>query len=410
MSRSDHADVELAQVLAEEVLGPRATEVDAENRFPRESIDALRQSGLMGWFVPRDEGGRGGDLKGYCEIAAVLGEACLPTALTWAMHGQQVAVLADHGGPQHSDVLSRVAVEGILVASVTTEYGKGGGLLTAQAALEPADGLLELRRKAPAVSGGAEAGAYLITMRTSPDRPPNDVSLVLVLPQDGDIQVAGEWKAMGMRGTRSVSMEFDVTVSPERRVGESFRQVALQTMVPVGHLGWVAAWHGAARGLVKRLVEHIRRGRGGWRAKAKSDLFRSRLARLRLSLDLVESALDGCVLELEALRRRGAEPADYEDPRLNIRLNNLKVAGSEMSFAVANDLLEMSGMFEGYLQGSSLGIERVFRDLRSAALMYHNDRLLAANGRLMLLEGSPLSGAWKGKDTKPAEELCLETP
>jgi acyl-CoA dehydrogenase len=50
---------------------------------------------------------------------------------------------------------------------------------------------------------------------------------------------------------------------------------------------------------------------------------------------------------------------------------------------------------QGYMKNTALDLERVFRDLRSATLMYHNDRLLGANGKLILVENSGAEAIWR---------------
>lgn len=389
--------VEKARRISQGVLRRWAAGVDAENRFPRESVDALREGGFFGFFVPVRYGGLGGDLRTYHRVAALFGEECLSTAMIWAMHCQQVAVLAAHAADAQAETLAAIAREGIAVASVTSEYGKGGDLLTAQAALQPENGALRLVRRAPTVSYGAEAGFYLITMRKGAEHPPSEVELVLACAGDGELRKMGEWNAMGMRGTRSVPMEFDLRVGPERIIGDSFRRIVLQTLVPVGHLGWSASWYGGARGAFQRFVAQIRSAGAQGEMKTGSDLLSSRLADLRLSLDLLDSYLDRTAADLDSMRRRDAPAEEYEGIRFNIRINNLKLAGSRIAFSVVNDLVELAGLSRGYLKGQELGLERVFRDLRSAALMFHNDRLAGANGRLILVEDSRLSAVWSGE-------------
>lgn len=385
----------IARSVAEIVLRASAHDVDTRNRFPRESIDALHEAGLLKYFMPRRFSGLEGDFHTFSRIAAILGEECLSTALIWAMHCQQVAVLVNHAADVHGDVLDHIARTGALVASGTTEYGKGGDLLRAEAPIIREGHRLRLRRKTPVTSYGAEASYFLVTMRSGPDKPTTDVSLVLVTREDeGDIRVSGEWNAMGMRGTRSVPMEFDVLLPGDRIIGSSFREVALRTMIPAGHVGWTAAWFGGARGAFKKFVKRLRplHARGG--GMLNSDLFLSRLANLRVSLDLLEAMLDTACRRLDELQRRGAELQQYEEITHNILLNNLKVAGSRLAFSVADGLMELGGLAEGFLKDRESGIERVFRDLRSAALMYHNDRLLDANGKLILVEDSPITNLW----------------
>ncbi len=375
------------------VLARWASTVDRDNRFPAESVAALRAAGLLGYFVPTGLGGLGGDVATYCKVAELLGDGCLSTAMIWVMHAHQTAVLADHRTPAHDPFLQDIAGNGVLLASVTSEYGKGGDVLRAVAPLTPEGGRLRLTRAAPAVSYGGEAGYFLVTMRSAADRPPTDVSLVLVRRADGEIAVTGDWQAMGLRGTRSVPMQFDVVVDRARVVGASFRQVALTSLVPLAQAGWTAAWFGAARGAMQRFLLAQREHRT---ADLNSDLFLSRMAELRLKLDLVESLLLRVVARLDALRATGVPPSSYEDMGHNILINNLKIAGSRLAFEVADGLIQLAGLGYGYLQGESSGLERTFRDLRSAALMYGNDRLLLANGRLLLVEDRPITGLWDG--------------
>ena len=387
--------IEVAQSISQNVLKRWAADVDAKNRFPQESMEALREGGLLGFFVPEKFGGRGGDFITYCHIAAILGAECLSTALIWSIHCQQVAVLAYHDAEEQADVLAKIAKNGSLIAGVTTEYGKGGDLLTAQAPLLAENGRLRVCRTSPIVSYGAEADFFLITMRSGKDKPSNDVSMVLVTRDDGQISVTGDWDAMGMRGTRSVPMKFDVTVDCSQIIGKSFRRIALQTMIPAGHIGWTAAWYGAAKGTFKYFVNQLRTMGEQGKQKMNSDLFISRLANLRVSLDLIEMMLHQIAERLDKLYKSSAPLRQYEDITYNIALNNLKVAGSRLAFSMADELVELVGLGRGYLKNEELPFERVFRDLRSASLMYSNDRLLETNGKLILIENSPISAIWQ---------------
>ena len=49
--------VQLALSASRQTLRAWAPEVDARNRFPHESVEALRQLGLLTYFIPRADGG-----------------------------------------------------------------------------------------------------------------------------------------------------------------------------------------------------------------------------------------------------------------------------------------------------------------------------------------------------------------
>ena len=380
-----------ARDIAREVLRRWAPVVDRESRFPTESIDALKNAGLLGFFVPVDLGGMGGNLRTFCAIASAMGEECLSTAIIWAMHCQQVATLAAACFPDRSPVLSRIASDGLLVASVTTEAGGTGDLTHLRSTLEDVDGGVRVRRVAPVVSYGEHADLFLISM--SDPLSNGEAALVLLTKADGGHATTGEWHAMGMRGTQSAPMEFDTVVGRDRVVAGSFRELASRSFVPVGHIGWASAWWGAARGAFNRVLGRARE-RGKSRGEPVPDSVRHHLARQRVALDLTESTISSLAVTLDEMEARCAPPTAYREPRLLLRVNNVKVASAETSFAVVHELVEACGLSGGYVRAST-GLERVFRDLRSASLMFSNDRLLRYNGNLVFIERQePLGGAW----------------
>lgn len=376
--------VATARVLARDVVRRHAGAVDAENRFPLEAFAALRESGLIGLLVPQSAGGIGGRFADACEIAAALGEECLSSALIWAMHSQQIAVMADHATEQWHDALADVAARGALVASATTEPGKGGTLLRARAPLQVDGDRVRIDRPSPVVSYGAEADYYLVTMRGGASQPETDVRYVLLAGGDG--YVTGGWDAMGMRGTRSVAMHFEAEVPLDRVLAADFRRVAAMTAIPAAHLAWTSAWYGAARGALDRFVALLRDGGARERERLASDLVLTRLGDVRLALDLLDSMLRRLVDRYEAMRASAAPAAAYEHAEWTILLNGLKVAGSRLAYDAVDTLITTAGLARGYLRDDTLALERTFRDLRSAALMVGNDELLQINAKRLLLD------------------------
>jgi acyl-CoA dehydrogenase len=364
------------------ILREQATAVDEQAQFPVAGLDALRRSGLMGLLVPAAYGGLGGTLRQLTQVSAELGGACVSTAMIWAMHCQQAAALVAHGGPELRErVLPRIADGEIYLASVTTEKRKGGHLLSADSPLERCDGRLVISRDAPIVTGGRYADGFLITARDGADAPPSAVSLVYADSADLTVTTGGEWNPMGMRGTHSGPLHLDGSVPASQLVGApgGFRTVAVHTFAPYGHIGWAACWLGAARGAFSRFLHLARSTDGRRQFDLRSDLLRARVARIRLELDTAAAMLAQTIRDVE-------QSPDLEEPTVQMRLNGLKVLAAERSFAVVDHLVEMVGLRHGYMRGASVGLEQVFRDLRSASLNYGNDRLLAANGALALMD------------------------
>lgn len=368
------------------VLSRYAAEVDEAARFPVESMNALRASGLLGLLVPAEEGGLGGDLGDMVEIAQVLASSCLSTATIWAMHCQQVdAVVRFGSAPLRQKLLPRIASGAVYLASVTTERGTGGHLLTAGAALKASEDTIVIERDAPIVTGGEHADGFLITMRDASDASANRVTLVYADREQLSLNGFGAWNPLGMRGTHSVGMRLFGSVPEDQVVGArgEYRMVAVESVIPCAHLGWAACWLGTARTAFADVIALIRSPRRPRSVDPSAPLVATRLARARADLELVNAYLMRTKDEVLALR---ADSRTLDAPATQIHLNTLKVVAAELTFRAVDTLIQLTGLATGYLRTSAVPLERHFRDLRSASLNYANDRLLTANGALALLD------------------------
>jgi acyl-CoA dehydrogenase len=65
-----------------------------------------------------------------------------------------------------------------------------------------------------------------------------------------------------------------------------------------------------------------------------------------------------------------------------LRINNFKVATSEMALEICQGALRVCG-FLGYKNGGPYSVGRHLRDAHSAGLMIANDRILATNASLL---------------------------
>ncbi|OMG50802.1 hypothetical protein BK140_04460 [Paenibacillus macerans] len=373
---------------AAERFAERASVVDRNGTFPVENVSELKARKLMSASLPNISDERQPSLRSLASMAQVLSSGCLSTGMIWAMHVQQVEVLIRQGRNEFLlHLLSKLAEEQPLIASVTTEKKKGGHLLTSHSPLFHEGGELYIDRHAPIVTGGEYADWFLITMKESEFSSSTDVKLVLAERSQLEFENVSEWEAMGMRGTGSIGMRIRGKIGREQMIGvaTNFKQLAVQVLIPIGHILWSACWLGAAKGVYERLIQLIRDPRNRSRFNLQSDLLYARIARIRLQLDTVDIYLGEMMKRYEKNCNNG-QLEQLEEPRFNIHINNLKIIASETLFKATDDMIEVAGLTYGFITNDRLPLERAFRDLRSASLMYHNDRLLLANGRLNLID------------------------
>lgn len=350
----------LEKVLA--VTAEHASLCDEDAAFPVEALEALRDSGLLALPVV-------GSVRDVVDVTLRLGREDMSVAMIYAMHCQQAFALVRHAPA----LVDRIRSGRVYLASVTTEKGKGGHLLSSTSTVDWVDGSLRIDRDAPIVTGGVQADAFLITVLAPDATSPAQVSLVYADRSQLDtVEVLGGWDPLGMRATHSVPMRLAGVVPAAQVVGVpgGFRDVVAATFGPLAHIGWAAAWLGAASGAFSRVLELIR----GRTFDPSSELLLARVARIRGRLDVVHALLQHTL------------GADFSVGAGQLLVNTLKVQAAEQCYAAVDEMIELVGLRHGYMRSSGLFLERTFRDLRSASLNYGNDRLLLANGSLALLD------------------------
>ena len=87
--------VSRASRIASDVAAPASDEVDAQGRFPSETIDALREAGLLGIHLPREVGGLGQGPSVFAGVVEEIARACGSSAMVYVMH---VAATQSHCG------------------------------------------------------------------------------------------------------------------------------------------------------------------------------------------------------------------------------------------------------------------------------------------------------------------------
>jgi acyl-CoA dehydrogenase len=369
-----------AAAIAREIAGPAADDVDRDARFPSEAIGALRAEGLLSALVPARFGGAGADLATVGAATGALARHCASTAMVYAMHNLQVACLIRHPLNDHLEAyLQELVVHQYLLASATTELGTGGDTRSSICALELDGGRFRLDKQAPVISYGEYADGVLATCRRGPDSPPSDQVLVLCTAQETRLQPLSGWDTLGLRGTCSKGFALAAEGSEDSVIPVPFADISTQTMLPVSHILWAHVWLGLA-------TEAFDRARRSVQSEARKTPGVSPPSALRLAeLAAVYEQLSSLV---HGAARNFVEIAENEEAlsRLSFAasMNSLKVSASTMVVDIVGAAMGICGI-NGYRQDSPYTMGRLLRDAHGASLMVNNDRILANNAQLLLM-------------------------
>lgn len=203
-----------------EVLNQRASRHDAENSFPTDDLDALREIGYLRLLVPRDFGGTGASLEQAVRCQARLASAAPATALAVNMHHVAVGIArARHeSGDDGLDWMLREVVAGETYALAISEIGNDAVLYDSNVRADPqADGAYLLHGM-KIFTSLSPVWTRLVTFGRDDSR--DEPALVHgVLRRDDDgVRIHDDWDTLGMRATQSCSTSLDGARIPADRV------------------------------------------------------------------------------------------------------------------------------------------------------------------------------------------------
>ena len=323
------------------VAAAHAAAVDRDSRFPAEAIAAARAERLMGIAVPRELGGEGASISDVADVCYALGRACASTAMIYAMHQTKVACLVRHGTRQRlasavaAPAMQRANAAGVLDhrRPERRRRAQQRGADRARAARASA-----LERQATVISYGEAADGIVTTARRSADAASADQVLVVFLKQDYTLEpVARLGRARHARHLQRRLQARRFRAS-EQILPVSYDRIHAQTMMPVAHLFWSAAWAGIAAAAVDRARAFVRKAAqraGGTLPPAAAHLTRAtRVAAHAARPD--RRARCG-------VSNGAADAAALESIDFQTGMNLLKVNASELAVATVMSAMQACG-------------------------------------------------------------------
>ena len=347
--------------IVDEVIRPRADEIDRTGEFPRANLGALARLGWNGVLAPKQLGGLGLDHVAFANAAEEIGTACASTALVYVMHTGAVQTIALFGSDDQKRRWIGAAREGVIGTYSTSEKASGGHwwFNFSQARRDGENYLVTAEKSFTTSSGKAD---YYVVQTRSPDaKGPTDITFFIVDAKLPGIQ-PGVWEALGVHGNHSGPIKYDNVAVPLRdRLGTEGqgKDIIYHGVSPVYLIGLGAAWHGVARGALATVTEYVTRTihRDFDRRLADYQVLRQQLGEAKVLVSSLAPWQEVLAKQLDALQAAGEPQGSILLP-----LTEFKVHAAEVANRVTKLALDVSGGY-GYKRGP---LERYFRDARAA--------------------------------------------
>ncbi|QTL52729.1 acyl-CoA dehydrogenase family protein [Priestia aryabhattai] len=370
------------------VMGQFADEVDKECRFPIEAINKMKEYHLLGAYIPTDFGGLGCSIEELVQIAKLLGKYCASSAMIWAMHQIQLICLVHHHEENEAvkKYLTKAADYQYLIASITSEVGTGGDISRSICGIEWKEEYSKLSKKASVISYGKYADAYLVTARKGINASETDQLLVLCERTNIISEQTTEWDTLGMRGTCSPGFNIEAIFPNDFVLNLPFKDIAIQSMVPVTHILWAAVWYGVAEAALEKARNMHKRN---YKQHLKAGLATSTnydLVDLQNKLSLFKNNLQIHTHKYQEISKNlDSKSNELYEIDYSLEINTLKITSSEIALEIVQKSLFICGIL-GYLNNTPSSLGRSIRDIMSSIVMINNDRLYATNSSLLLLK------------------------
>ena len=348
--------------LAKEQFAPGADEIDAGRRFPRQNLQSLGRSGVLGLLVPTEFGGAGGSISEMAQVVERMAQACASTAMVTLMHYCGTAVIASKGSAELKQrLLPAIAGGEHLTTLAFSEAGSGGHFYMPVSEVTRTAHGLSLTAQKTFVTSAGEADSYVVSTRKASASGPTDLDLYLVAKGAKGFEVGKPFEGLGLAGNGSAPMKLEsVALAEENRLGSegSGFQTMMEVVLPHFQVGVAAvslgiaaaAFQSASAHVTNRKYEHA----GG---AALTAIPRVQFLAAEMVLELRSSR----AYLSETLRRIGAG-----DPEAMLDVLGIKARAAEAALAIASRAMTLGG---GAAYGRRGGLERNFRDAQAASVM-----------------------------------------
>ncbi len=242
---------------------PIAAEIDAEERYPEETVQKLMKYGLMGIQFPKEVGGSGGDYVCYSIAIEEASRFCGTTGCIISSHATLGAwPIYAYGTPEQKEKFLRPLVSGQkLGAFGLTEPNAGTDSAAQQTvAIKQEDGKYLINGSKVFITGGGRADTYIIFAMTDKKAGNHGISAFIVDKNDPGFKIGKIEHKMGIRGSQTAELIFeDMLLDADRLLGQENKgfKIAMTTL-DGGRIGIASQALGIAQGALDQAVQYMK--------------------------------------------------------------------------------------------------------------------------------------------------------
>ena len=339
--------------LAEDVIAPRAAEIDEAAEYPWDVHKALKDADLLAIHVPEEYGGAGADKIAHCILVEEVARVCASSSLIPMGNklGTTGMILAG------SEDLKRRYLPQVAAGEATFSYAlserEAGSDAASMRTRATADGdAYVLNGTKCWITGAGVSTHYTVMAVTDAEAGARGISAFVVHADDPGFSVGTKERKLGIKGSPTCEIYFDNCRIPADRMigdpGTGFK-TALRTLDHT-RLGIGAQAVGIAQGALDAAVAYVK----------ERKQFQQRIA----DFQGVQFMVADMAMRIEAARQLvyvAAAAAERGEKNLTFRSSAAKCFASDTAMSVTTDAVQLFG---GYGYTKDFPVERMMRDAK----------------------------------------------
>lgn len=262
LNKTEQLFLQMIRSFAENEVKPLAAEIDDEERFPVETVEKMKKTGLFGIPVPKEYGGQGGTNQMYSMAVEELSRACATTGVVVSAHTSLcVAPILENGTEEQKQYyIPKLASGEWLGAFGLTEPNAG-----TDAAMQQTTAVLDgdswvLNGNKIFITNAGYAHVYVVFAMTDKSLGTKGISAFIVEKGTPGFSFGKKEKKMGIRGSATCELIFENCRIPKENLlgkeGKGF-VIAMKTL-DGGRIGIASQALGIAQGAMDETIRYTK--------------------------------------------------------------------------------------------------------------------------------------------------------